>query len=113
MHGPYTAHLTITGSNAPLVLDESELAEGSKVACRFYQDATPALAEGALRSAVFTAALLLEPGQDARVEVRGFTGSGSAKRPTVYAADHARREDSGVFVSTVGSRFGERIFRGV
>lgn len=111
MHGPYTAHLTI--ARQELVLTEDELVEGSKVACRFYQDATPALAEGALRSAVFTAALLLEPGQDARVEVRGFTGTGVKKRPTVYAADHARREDNGAFVSTVGSRFGERTFRGV
>lgn len=108
MHGPYTAHITIDRS-APVVLTEADLAEGSAVACRFYQDATPALAEGALRSAVFTAALLLEPGQHADVEVFGFT----AKNPAPYASDQARREESGVFVSTVGSRFGERAFRGV
>lgn len=108
MHGPYTAHITI-GLSDTLIFEENELSEGSKVACRFYQDATPALAEGALRSAVFTAALLLEPGQEAQVEVFGFT----AKTPARYASDQARREPAGAFVSSLGSRFGERIFRGI
>lgn len=109
MHGPYTAHIKIENED-PIILSESELREGSRIAERFYQDATPALVEGALRSAVFTAAMLLDRGQDAVVEVYGYVGS---KGPIRVKEDRARRDEIGRFASTLGSRFNERIFRGI
>lgn len=108
MHGPYTASIRI-GRQEPLILDEAELREAMPAACRFYQDAWPAVVEGALRCGVFAAAALLAPGEDAEVEVFGFV----AGKPTSCRRDRAHRDAAGVFSSTLGSRFNERVFRGV
>lgn len=79
------------------------------VARRFYRDAWPAVVEGALRCGVFAAATLLGPAEDAEVEILGFV----AGEPTVCRRARARRNDRGEFLSTLGSRFNERLFVGV
>jgi hypothetical protein len=111
MHGPYTVE--ITTRDAKLVLTQDDLAAYSRAAERFYSDATPALAEGALRCGVFAAADLLVADEDARVEVFGFAGSGKNETRQAWHYADARRLADGRFASTLGSRFNERVFVGV
>jgi hypothetical protein len=114
MHGPYTVQIRRPRSDEVIVeLGDDELREGSRIAERFYQDATPALAEGALRSGVFAAAGLLVPGEEVGVQVIGFTGSGRTEVATEWKGASVRRDDRGRLVSSLGSRFNERVFRGV
>lgn len=107
MTGPYAARIVV-GDDA-IVLTETELRESAAAAMRFYQDATPALVDGALRCGVFAAAALIGPGEDARVEIHGVIGG----KPTQCREATARRDGRGRFLSTLGSRFNERVFRGV
>lgn len=141
MHGPYLVHITVRGENTPLVLTDTdaELLAGGRVAERFYQDASTGLAEGALRAGVFAAALLLAAGEEASVTVWGREGTEGTSKPCLASArggDHsycsrcggtgrltardaqwksasARRDGHGQFVTSLGSRFNERTFRGV
>jgi hypothetical protein len=111
MHGPYSVE--ITAGRETVVFDENDLAPYVETADRFYQGNAVGIAVGALRCGVFAAADLLAPGEDGRVEVFGYDGSGkNAKRQAWQYAD-ARREPDGRFVTTLGSRFGERVFVGV
>lgn len=110
MHGPYTAHFEFDRSGeSNLELSETELREGSALATRYYQDASPGLVEGALRSAVFTAAILLTPGHEVSVVIHGFI----AGEPAECRFATARRDARGRFVSDIGSQWArERVFVG-
>jgi len=136
MHGPYRAQVQIDGEALSLAADD--VVEGEHVADRFYQAAGRGTLDGFTRAAVFTTGLLLDPGQEARVEIVGRDGpeSGSIRcEASSYRGDHAgcsmcdgsgrrrvreivryshrvRRDDRGRLVSTLGSRFNERVFNG-
>lgn len=118
MHGPYTADIEIrraSGAFDTLTFNREDLsdAEAQRVAQRFYQHASPGLAEGALRAAVFATALLLEAGDEAEVVINGFVGTGRKTTPAVYGRESASRNQVGVFRTTLGARFGSRQFRSV
>lgn len=112
MHGPYTA-LIQTPDRQTMTLTENELAEAADDARRFYQDATPALAEGAMRCAIFYAAALLNADETAEVTIVGWVGSGKSETPQEWQRATVRRDDRGEMLSTLGSRFNERKFVGV
>jgi hypothetical protein len=137
MHGPYHALVTIDGET--VTLRPIDVREGEAIADRFYQGAGVAVLDGFTRAAVFTTALLLDPGQQADVEIVGRVGTEGSTRPCQASAvggDHrycsrcdgtgreiardsvakyerVRRDDRGRLVSSLGSRFTERIFKGV
>lgn len=141
MHGPYIARIrqeNVSAADA-LELSTEDLEAGERIACRFYRDASPGLVEGCLRSAVFAAGAMLVAGEGCTVEIYGREGTEGSSRKcpaSVYGGDHrycsrcggtgretardilcrsARvyRDGFGRLYSTLGSRFGERIFQGV
>lgn len=137
MHGPYTAVIR-SERDVVATLDETEVSEGERIADRFYQGAGRATLVGFTRAAIFTAGLLVQPGETVDVAIVGRIGSEGSTLPCprsahggdhqfcsecggtkrvgardVEAARHAvSRDDHGRLVSTLGSKFGERVFVG-
>jgi hypothetical protein len=116
MHGPYRVQIRPRASAATLLeLSAADLVAGgyNRRAERFYQDAWPMQVEGALRSGVFAAADLVQAGEEVAVIVLGLDGSGKSEREIECRAATVRRDDRGRLLSTLGSRFRERVFVGV
>lgn len=139
MHGPYFARVVAPYDNVLFSLTDEDVAEGERIADRFYQPAGTGVLVGFQRAAVFTVGQLLLPGESADVEIIGRDGPEHGSLPcqaSSYNGDHTgcpvcdgsgrrrarevvarretvRRDGNGRLLSTLGSRFGERIFRGV
>lgn len=116
MKGPYTAKITISGET--IEVQPEELREAEATAHRFYADASVGLVQGAERSACFYTAALLSPGESAEVEIWGFPGAGSYARTedggrASLRRNLVRRDEQGRCHMTLGSRFNERIWKGV
>lgn len=138
MHGPYSAKIVQSGK-VVAEFGETDVSEGEKIADRFYQGAGTGTLEGFTRAATFAAALVLDPGEDADVEIHGRVGTENSSRPcqaSAFDGDHrycsrcdgtgretarpvhartvsVRRDDRGRLVTSLGVRFGERVFVGV
>ena len=95
MRGPYTAKLRISQSQVG----------------RFYSSGGCDVRFE--RASCFAAAALLEPGESAEVELWGWEGSAPKKSASLHKLNRVRREESGACFMTLGSRFGERLFRGL
>jgi hypothetical protein len=114
MHGPYTAKVTIPtdGVSVEFELTPDDLRIGDRIAGRYSQGAGIELALGATRAASMFVARMLDDGETAEVEIVGFEGTGTA-RSCVWRRDTVRRDDRGRAFLSLGSRFGERYFRGL
>lgn len=121
MHGPYAARIR-TADGATVELDGETLARDRALvnsASRFYSRVGGTTLHDAETLGVFAAADLLLPGEEVEIDVLGFEGRGEdycRKEPdgrVVARSNRARREPSGVFVTTLGSKWNERRFLGV
>lgn len=138
MHGPYRARVRV-GSGSPFELDADEVRAGERIADRFYRPEGRGTLVGFTRAATFTAGILLDPGERAEVEIIGRSGPETGSIPCGASArggshegcywcegtgrirardetarvESVRRLDDGSLSTTLGSRFRERVFRGV
>lgn len=118
MTGPYAAHVFLTGrphsQAAPdftLTWEDSreELAEGDRIARRYYRTGGGATMLGTVRAAAFAVGGMLAPGEEAVIRLWGREGGEPAERPGAYV----RRDAAGRLFTDLGSRWGrERHFIG-
>lgn len=114
MHGPYDVTIEVEGEK--LELSYSDLYEDKDAVdaqYRYYSSGLGATQRGTEKLAAFYAALLLDPGQEADVEVFGFEGSGEKNRVQVGSVG-VKRDAAGRAFLTLGSRWSHwRYFRGL
>lgn len=113
MHGPYHAVVKIGGE--VLRLDAEDVREGELRSFRYYGSGLGVGLRAGFTKAVALALVdLVEPGQRADVEIHGREGTeGRDARDLVVGYEVVRRDDSGRAFLTLGSKFGERYWKGL
>lgn len=90
------------------------LKEGERISYRYYRSGQGATLIGTLRAAVFAAASLLEPGEQAIVALYGRNVEFRGQAMVRADGAHVRRDASGRVFTTLGSRWSrEREFLGL
>lgn len=114
MHGPYRHQLRETGRGSTATVSLDLDPDGIALARRYRvgRGAGAATMRESHVAAVFTAALLVLPGESVEVETVGRVGTEPRAEDVVALRDVVRRETDGTLVSSVGSKFNERRFIG-